>query len=571
MWKMKESKNTYNDGWRSRIGLGRAAAGFLAVSVFFQPVTVLAGPASDTGLAGSTGAGPGSSGGTVSSPAGNTSGGGTSAGTGVSAVTSGLGTYVATEEEGIGAIARGIDVSYWQQDIDWNQVASDNVQFVMLATRFRGAVDPYFSANANGASQMGIRLGAYIYSYATSVEMAQQEADFVLNLIKDYPISFPVVFDAEDANSLGTLSPSEVSDVINAFCRRIEDAGYYPMVYANEYWISNKIDMSKLNYDIWVARYGEKYTYSNPAMWQASNTGSVRGISGNVDIDYLYKDFTQIIPGNLWRTIGGSRYYYQNHVMQKSTWINDGQNWYYMNSAGNPSTGWLDMNGSRYYLESDGKMATGWKALDGSWRYFDPTGEMAIGWRAVDGLWYYMNESGQMQTGWIEVSGNRYHLGSDGAMQTGFQDLDGSRYYFDGSGAMTKGWQAINGAWYYMNENGQMQTGWQAVNGAWYYMNESGQMQTGWISVGGSRYYLGSDGAMQTGMQTIDGAAYYFDPSSGAMASGTQIMADGVLYQAGADGICTPVAADAGTSDVTGSSGAVQETESSGPSGPAGL
>lgn len=94
--------------------------------------------------------------------------------------------------------------------------------------------------NAANASQAGLRLGAYIYSYATSVEMAQQEADFVLNLIKDYPISFPVVFDAEDANTLGTLTQSQVSDVINAFCKRIQDAGYYPMVYANEYWIANK-------------------------------------------------------------------------------------------------------------------------------------------------------------------------------------------------------------------------------------------------------------------------------------------------------------------------------------------
>ncbi len=87
-----------------------------------------------------------------------------------------------TENEGIGAIARGVDVSYWQQNVNWSQVASDNVQFAMLATRFRGNVDPFFAMNAANASQAGLRLGAYIYSYATSVEMAQQEADFVLIL-----------------------------------------------------------------------------------------------------------------------------------------------------------------------------------------------------------------------------------------------------------------------------------------------------------------------------------------------------------------------------------------------------
>ena len=85
-------------------------------------------------------------------------------------------------------------------------------------------------------------------------------------------------------------------------------------------------------------------------MWQASNTGSVKGVNGNVDIDYLYKDYTQIIPGNTWRTIAGNRYYYQNHVMQKAAWINDGQNWYYMNAAGNPSKGWLELSGKKYYF-----------------------------------------------------------------------------------------------------------------------------------------------------------------------------------------------------------------------------
>ena len=71
----------------------------------------------------------------------------------------------------------------------------------------------------------------------------------------------------------------------------------------HEYWIANKIDMSKISYDIWVAKYQQKYTYSKTSMWQASNTGSVKGVNGNVDIDYLYKDYTQIIPGNTWRTI----------------------------------------------------------------------------------------------------------------------------------------------------------------------------------------------------------------------------------------------------------------------------
>lgn len=121
--------------------------------------------------------------------------------------------------------ARGIDVSHWKQDIDWNAVAADDVSFVMLGTRYQGAVDPYFRINTEGAHNAGIAIGAYIYSYATTPEMAEAEADFVLDLIKDYPISYPVAFDVEDNGTLGTLTPAQVSEIINAFCKKNRGCG----------------------------------------------------------------------------------------------------------------------------------------------------------------------------------------------------------------------------------------------------------------------------------------------------------------------------------------------------------
>ncbi|MDO5416613.1 MAG: GH25 family lysozyme [Lachnospiraceae bacterium] len=447
-----------------------------------------------------------------------------------------------------GVFSRGIDVSYWQQDIDWNQVAADDVDFVMLATRFRGQVDPYFDSNAREAREAGLELGAYIYSYATSVEMAEQEADFVLELIKDYPISYPVVFDAENNDTLGTLSPYEVSRVINAFCKKIKDAGYYPMVYANEYWLNNKIDLSQLNYDIWVARYNTMYTFQNPKMWQATNTGSVNGISGNVDINFLFTDYSQIIPANTWRTIGGNTYYYQNDEMQKSAWIHDGNGYYYMDAQGSPAKGWLNMPEGSYYLDEEkGQMVYGWKELEGSWRYFKQSGLMATGWREVDGSWYYMDEQGRMQTGWQELGGKRYYLSDSGVMQSGWQDLNGVRYYLDGSGAVTYGWQNVDGAWYYLDRFGVMQTGWQNINGAFYYLNESGVMQTGWQNVNGAYYYLDGSGMMQSGWQEIDGALYYLDQTSGQLVVNAVLDYNGVQVQADANGVCTAVPAEGST------------------------
>ncbi len=406
-----------------------------------------------------------------------------------------------------GAIARGIDASHWQQEIDWAQVRQDDVDFVMLGTRYKGAVDPNFRVNAEQAHAAGIQLGAYIYSYATSVAMAEQEADFVLDLIKDYPISYPVAFDAEDSGTLGTLSPSQVSEIINAFCRKIQAAGYHPMVYANEYWLNNKIDLSKLDYDVWVARYNAMYTYHSPSMWQATSTGSVNGIKGNVDIDFLFTEHTRNLPGNLWRTIGGSTYYYQDHQMQKAAWIHDGSGWFYMDEAGSPKKGWMTMPEGSYYLEEDtGRMATGWKELDGSWYHLKESGRMTTGWRQVDGSWYYMADDGRMQTGWQEIGGKRYHLASSGAMVTGWQQVDGARYYFQPSGEMSTGWADVDGSWYYLAGNGQMQTGWQEIGGVLYYLD-----------------------------------------SSGAMAADTELERDGVRYHADSSGACTLVPVEDGT------------------------
>ena len=434
-----------------------------------------------------------------------------------------------------GVFRRGIDVSHWQQDVDWNQVAADDVDFVMLGTRYKGEVDPNFRKNADAAYAAGVELGAYIYSYATSVEMAEQEADFILNLVKDYPISYPIAFDAEDAGTLGTLPPEQVSQIINAFCKKIEDAGYHPMVYANEYWLNNKIDRGSLNYDVWVARYNVMYTYDSPAIWQATNTGSVNGISGNVDIDFQFKDYSSVIPADTWREIGGNRYYYQNHVMQKNAWIHDGSGWYYMNSSGNPAKGWQEFHDGTYYLEEpDGRMAEGWRELDRNYYYFNSSGRMTTGWQDVGGTWYHMDSEGRMQTGWQDIEGKRYYLSSSGAMQTGWQDIDGARYYLNASGAMQTGWQNVDGTWYYLGGDGKRRTDWQQVGESWYYLDGEGRMLTGWQDIGGSRYYLSGSGAMLTGWQEIDGTWYYLG-TDGRMAAGWQDIG-GKRYYLGTDG-----------------------------------
>lgn len=517
------------------------------------------------------------------------------------------GTYRMMDGEEInGVVARGIDVSHWKGVIDWNAVAADDIQFTMLGTRYKNEADPYFRANAMGAHEAGLDVGAYIYSYATTPQMASDEADFILDLIKDYPISYPIAFDAE-ADVLGALSPQQVSEIINTFCKKIEDAGYYPMVYANDYWLANKIDLSMINYDIWVARYEIKHTFPDPAMWQATQTGSINGVNGNVDIDFQYKDFSPLIPANRWRTIGDKTYYYEDFMMQRDTWIQDDtssyfyigadaqamkgwQNlndefyyleesdgrmatgwlerngsWYYLGSSGAMKTGWTDVDGAKYLLNDDGIMQTGWQNADGHDYYLASSGKMSTGWSMIDGSWYLFNGDGRKQTNWQDDGGQKYYLGSDGKMVTGWQQLENSWYFFNNSGQRQSGWYDDGSQSYFLDGDGKMVTGWQNLDGSWYLFNQSGHRLTGWQSDGGQNYCLGSDGKMMTGWQqienswyffnssghrqsgmiTLDGLNYYLDPATGIMAAGTVMNIDGVEYQIADNGVCTPVVHEA--------------------------
>ena len=453
---------------------------------------------------------------------------------------------------------RGIDVSRWQGDINWSQVAADDVSFVMLGTRSKGAVDPYFHRNIQQASAAGVKVGVYIYSLAMTPEMAVEEANFVLNLIHDYPVSYPVAFDMEDSTQ-GTLSKDELAAIANAFCGRISEAGYYPVIYANDNWLANKLDMSKMNYPVWVARYSAKPAYQNPVMWQATSTGAVNGISGNVDIDFQFKDFTSVIPANTWRTINGQTYYYQNYAKQKNNWIQDDGTWYYMNGDGLVSKGWLNQSGKSYYLDdTTGKMITGWKSDSGKWYYFGSSGALSKGWINDNGTWYYSNQEGVMQTGWLDDGGRRYFLEGNGAMAKGWTSQNGKWYYLDSSGALSRGWINDNGTWYYSSQDGVMQTGWLDDGGERYYLKGSGAMATGWREMDGAWYYFEGSGRMAKGVIDVGGLHYYMDPSTGRMAAGTTVDIGGVAYTADGSGVLSQVVQEAGNETGDSQTGNVQ-------------
>ena len=194
----------------------------------------------------------------------------------------------------------GIDVSSWQTEIDWNRVKHAGIDFAMIRSGYgRGGaeqVNNQFHNHVEGAQNAGIETGVYHYSYAVSPEDAVTEANFCLGIIKGYTFSYPIVFDIEDA-SIAKLSRREKTDICKAFCNRMEEAGYYAMIYCNPNWLENHLFKDELlpNYDLWLAEWGCSEPSYPCGMWQYTSSGKVEGIDGNVDKNISYRDYPTII------------------------------------------------------------------------------------------------------------------------------------------------------------------------------------------------------------------------------------------------------------------------------------
>ena len=194
---------------------------------------------------------------------------------------------------------KGIDVSYFQGEIDWRQVAEDGVEFAILRVGLRGygtgrvAVDEQFENNVKGAIGNGVKVGVYFFSQSVDTEEALEEANFVLEQIAPYRITGPVVYDAElipDSRTSG-LTPDERTDMAIAFCDKVAESGYRPMIYLNLNTAFTAFDLTRLeDYDKWYAHYtSEMYYPYDYVMWQYSESGKVKGIDADVDLNISFE------------------------------------------------------------------------------------------------------------------------------------------------------------------------------------------------------------------------------------------------------------------------------------------
>ena len=191
---------------------------------------------------------------------------------------------------------RGIDVSYCQGNIDFSKINKDQVQFVVIRSSFgweANQKDNCFERNYEGFRRLGIPVGAYHYSYAKTREQGIMEAKYCLECIRGKSFELPVFIDMEE-QSCASAGKRSCTDAAKGFIETMEKAGYRSGIYTNPNWLENYLYKSELvgKVNIWLAQWGSSKPYCDCMMWQygVGTSGSIDGIHGEIDLDYLYNN-----------------------------------------------------------------------------------------------------------------------------------------------------------------------------------------------------------------------------------------------------------------------------------------
>lgn len=188
-----------------------------------------------------------------------------------------------------------IDVSKWQEDIDWKTVSDSGIKYAMLrlgtqkGVDLDSRIDAYFDKNIKEAQANGIKVGVYYFTYANDTLDAKKQAKWVIDVLKDYSLDLPVAFDWEcwDLFDDFNMNFYELNVIADTFLKELDKEGYDTLLYGSKNYIENV--WTYLDYDIWLAHYTKETTYQGEKlMWQFTSSGRVPGIKGNVDVNFYY-------------------------------------------------------------------------------------------------------------------------------------------------------------------------------------------------------------------------------------------------------------------------------------------
>lgn len=197
---------------------------------------------------------------------------------------------------------KGIDVSAWQGQIDWDKVASYGMDFVFIRiTETGNVIDSCFERNFSGCKKHNIPVGVYKYSYAMTIAEIQSEARKIVSVLNGRELQYPIWLDLE-YNSQRSLGAENIHKMAEAFEKIITAAGYKFGIYCNVDWYMNVICSHLKKYDFWIARYPanddgwlqERLRPDFGVGWQYSSKAKIPGINGTVDRSVFYKDYKEV-------------------------------------------------------------------------------------------------------------------------------------------------------------------------------------------------------------------------------------------------------------------------------------
>ena len=227
--------------------------------------------------------------------------------------------------------SKGVDISEFNGNVDMNQLKKQGYDFVIIRLGYGSDQtdqdDNMFETNVKKAEAAGLDWGAYIYSYALTVNEAKSEANHTLRMLRGKQPTMPIAFDWEDDNykqHYGMPSNATVREIARTYVNTIYNAGYYPMIYTGYYWLKGAFDDDTLfeHCDIWLAQWSTKYDYRDRplGMWQYGGetnyieSPTISGLSGIFDKNYSYKNYPMIIKA----------YGYNNHMPLLSSYASTG-------------------------------------------------------------------------------------------------------------------------------------------------------------------------------------------------------------------------------------------------------
>ena len=191
-------------------------------------------------------------------------------------------------------IFNGIDVSAWQNIINFEEVKEDGIKTVYIkSSEGTDYIDPYFERNYQKAKENGLYVGVYHYVRARNIKEAENEADFFYSVIKGKEIDCKLCMDFE---SFGYLNRQEINNIALSFLERLKKiSNMEVIVYSNTYTATNIFSKELTKYPLWVAQYGVERpsVNGNWDSWvgfQYTDAGNIKGIAGNVDRDKFTKE-----------------------------------------------------------------------------------------------------------------------------------------------------------------------------------------------------------------------------------------------------------------------------------------